>query len=152
MDGATPAPPNKPASPNRYVSDLDHWSAVLDADDAAFDALRPGARLGILPRADADTMGGVMLVWEAGATGMRARQQAFEGYLNTGVDIIFVPEEPALGRLYAAAPGEALRVIRSLVREGAVIFFSMRRGRELRALGYEPLLDTLGLAFLGACR
>ncbi len=146
MDGGTLT------APNPILGDLDRWSAVFEAAGEAFDSLRTGARLGILPRADADAMGGAMLVWESGATGMRAKLQAFKNYVGTGVDIIFVPEAAALGRLHAAEPGEAIGTIRSLVREGSVIFFSMRRGRELRALGYEPLLDALGLAFLGACR
>ncbi len=146
MDGGTAT------APNPLLSDLDRWSVAFAAGNEAFDALRPGARLGILPRADADAMAGTLLVWEASTSGMRADLRPFESYVSTGVDIIFVPEAPALERLHSAEPGAELATIRSLVREGSVIFFSMRRGRELRALGYVPLLDMLGLAFLGACR
>jgi len=146
MDGGTVK------APNVLLANLDRWAAEFEAADEVFKVLRPGARLGFLPRAEADAMQGTLLVWEASQSGMRADLQPFESYVGTGVDIIFVPEAPALQRVYDARPGEALGVIRSLVREGSVIFFSMRRGRELRALGYEPLLDALGLAFLGACR
>jgi len=146
MDGGTAM------APDPLLADLDRWSAEFAAADAVFEALQPGARLGFLPRADADAMDGTLLVWVAAKSGMQAELRPFEGYVGTGVDIIFVPEAAALERLHGAATGAALATIRSLVREGAVIFFSMRRGRELRALGYEPLLDALGLAFLGACR
>jgi hypothetical protein len=114
--------------------------------------LRPGARVGFLRRDDADVMQGTLLVWEMDEPGMRAGLKPFDSYVTAGVDIIFVPESQALEQLHAAPPGGALGAIKSQVREGAIIFFSLRRGRELRALGYEPLLDALGLAFLGACR
>ena len=146
MDGGT----NK--APDPRLANLDRWAAEFEAADEVFEALRPGARLGFLPRADADAMAGTLLVWEATRSGMRADLRPFESYIDAGVDIIFVPEAPALRRLHDAEPGSALATIRSLVRESSVIFFSLRRGRELRAFGYEPLLDALGLAFLGACR
>ena len=139
-------------APDPSLADLDRWSAEFAAADEVFHALQPGARLGFLPRPDADAMAGTLLVWEATRSEMRALLQPFESYVGTGVDIIFVPEEAALRRLHGAEPGAMLATIRALVRQGAVIFFALRRGRELRALGYEPLLDALGLAFLGACR
>lgn len=146
MDGGTVK------APDPLLANLDRWAAEFAAADEVFEALRPGARLGFLPRADADAMQGTLLVWEASRSGMRADLRPFESYVGTGVDIIFVPEAPALQRLHDAEPGAALATIRALVRESSVIFFSLRRGRELRALGYEPLLDALGLAYLGACR
>ncbi|MHA1538065.1 MAG: hypothetical protein ACTSUD_10965 [Alphaproteobacteria bacterium] len=139
-------------TPDPLLADLDRWAAEFEAVDEVFGVLRPGARLGFLPRANADAMDGTLLVWEATQSGMQAGLRPFESYVGTGVDIIFVPEAAALRRLHDAEPGEALAAIRAAVRESSVIFFSLRRGRELRALGYEPLLDALGLAFLGACR
>ncbi len=138
--------------PDPLLADLDRWAAEFEAAVEVFEALRPGARLGFLPRADADAMQGALLVWEASRSGMQAQLQPFESYVGTGVDIIFVPEAPVLRRLHEAEPGAVLATIRAAVRDSSIIFFSLRRGRELRALGYEPLLDMLGLAFLGACR
>jgi hypothetical protein len=38
------------------------------------------------------------------------------------------------------------------IRAGNIMFFVMRTKYELQDAGYEEFLDTLGLAFLGACR
>lgn len=111
-----------------------------------------GARVGILPREAAESMAGDMLVWEAGPEGMRATLTSFEGYDKAAVDILFVPEDDALAALHESADRDALGTMRRLVRDGHVIFFVMKTGGELRALGYEELLESLGLAFLGACR
>ena len=38
------------------------------------------------------------------------------------------------------------------IRTGNILFFVMKSKYELQDAGYEDFLDSLGLAFLGACR
>jgi len=129
-----------------------HWQAALAADAAIFADWSPAARVGLLPRAEAEAMAGTMLVWSADVGGVCAALRPFDGYEGAGVDLLFVAEDAAIEALYGCAAGALLTTMRRLVRRGHVIFFVMKRGRELRALGYEEFLDALGLAFLGACR
>jgi hypothetical protein len=39
-----------------------------------------------------------------------------------------------------------------MIRCGNILFFVMKTKYQLQDAGYEDFLDTLGLAFLGACR
>ncbi len=137
---------------NPVLSDLDGWRALLAGNGEVFADMVPGARIGILPRPDAEVLRGTMLVWEASEDGMRAEITPFDGYQGCGVDMLFVPDEDALAALHDNAARDPLAIMRSRVRDGSILFYVMKRGKELRALGYEDFLESLGLAYVGACR
>jgi len=42
--------------------------------------------------------------------------------------------------------------MKKMIRQGNMLFFVMKAKHELQEAGYEDFLDSLGLAFLGACR
>ena len=54
--------------------------------------------------------------------------------------------------LIDASAEERMPVLKRLIRSGDILFFVFRTKFELQDAGYEDFLDTLGLAFLGACR
>ena len=47
---------------------------------------------------------------------------------------------------------DPLSTIKKMIRRGSILFFVMKTKYQLQDAGYEDFLDTLGLAFLGACR
>jgi len=95
---------------------------------------------------------GEMLAWVMQADGMRAQLRDYSGFQNAGVDLLLVADEEGLAAMRGAVDGEALTIIKRQIRRGAIMFFVMRTKYELQDAGYEDLLDSLGLAFLGACR
>ena len=42
--------------------------------------------------------------------------------------------------------------MKKMIRSGGILFFVMKTKHQLQDAGYEEFLDSLGLAFLGACR
>jgi hypothetical protein len=48
--------------------------------------------------------------------------------------------------------GDTLSAIKRLIRRGRIMFFVFKNKAQLQDAGYEDFLDSLGLAFLGACR
>jgi uncharacterized membrane protein (GlpM family) len=68
------------------------------------------------------------------------------------VDLLLVADEEGLRAMREAVEAETLSIIKRQIRKGAIMFFVMRTKYELQDAGYEELLDSLGLAFLGACR
>ncbi len=127
------------------------WQAVADGHAEVFGDMLPGARVGLVARAESRSTGGAMLAWEAEADGVTARLRPYRGLRDPGVDLLFVADEDALDAL-AAAPDEALAQLRRLVRRGNVVLYFLKCEGQLLDAGYEEFLDTLGLAFIGACR
>jgi len=95
---------------------------------------------------------GRMLAWERQNEGMRASIEDFGGIKDSRVDLLFVAEDEALTNTRESLSGETLNVIKRLIRKGGIMFYVMKNKYQLQEAGYEEFLDSLGLAFLGACR
>lgn len=134
------------------LADTGRWQAILGQNGAVFGDMLAGACVGLLAKEEAIQMRGTMIAWEATGEGMTARQRLFDGYEKVGADILLVFDEEALVTLYDEDVGDPLRAMRRLIREGNILFYVMKTGRELTELGYGEFLDSLGLAYVGACR
>lgn len=147
--------------------DATHWQAVVDASAALFAELSDGARMGLvahpgfapsgrrlagLDAVAAKHAGVPMLAFDAANGRIGVTVERFESFDRARLDLLFVADEEARAELAAATPAGALRVLKRLVRRGNVMFFVFRTRSELQDAGYEDFLDSLGLAFLGACR
>ncbi len=148
------------------LSDIQAWQAMLDRHDELFQELVPGSRIGLVARCAAavvpgqhgsayasrfDTRDGI-LFWEAHEDGMRADYRACRDLEEAAVDLLLVADDEALDTIRGALNGEPLVAMKRLIRRGNLLFFVTRTKHELRDAGYEDFLDSLGLAFLGACR
>lgn len=144
---------------------LARWQAMLSRQAELFTGMVPGSSVGFVARAGSGLQpgkhaaglaqaggSGQMLTWEMAESGMRADTRPYTGFEGVGVDLLFVCEDDALDNVRAALDGDALSAIKRLIRQGAIMFYVMRTKYELQDAGYEDFLDTLGLAFLGACR
>jgi len=171
---ATPgvvATPGIPAMPVQAAadaqSDVAHWQAVFDASAALFAELADGARMGLIAQpgfapagrrlagldaAAAKCAGLPMLAFEATAGRVGVRREPFAGFGGARLDLLFVADEEARAELAATPVDATLRAMKRLIRRGNVMFFVFRTRHELQEAGYEDFLDSLGLAFLGACR
>lgn len=141
------------------------WQVMLDRYDELFADMNAGSALGFVPRSGSgiqpgkhvaglvDCNAGVpMMKWQSHGSGMVVGLQDYHGFQEAGVDLLFVVDDEALQAVRAALDGDALSQIKRLIRQGSIMFFVLRTKFELQDAGYEELLDTLGLAFLGACR
>ena len=148
-----------------HFGPLHLWQAMLTRQAELFTGMVPGSAIGFVARAGSGLQpgrhiagltqadgGGEMLTWEMAADGMHAGKRAYTGFEGVGVDLLFVCEDGAFDTVRAALDGDALSAIKRLIRQGAIMFYVMRTKYELQDAGYEDFLDTLGLAFLGACR
>jgi hypothetical protein len=149
---------------------LNEWQAMLDRHAELFSEMVPGSAVGFVARSGSGIMPGKhaaglksaqgvgqMLAWEvppnsSGTAGMRASFRSYTGFEDTRVDLLFVAEDEALQAMRAALDGDALTIIKRLIRKGPIMFYVMKNKYQLQDAGYEEFLDSLGLAFLGACR
>ena len=145
--------------------ELPAWQAMLDRHAELFSEMNPGSRIGFVARADSGMLpgkhvasamaasgSGRMLAWERQNEGMRASIEDFGGIKDSRVDLLFVAEDEALTNTRESLSGETLNVIKRLIRKGGIMFYVMKNKYQLQEAGYEEFLDSLGLAFLGACR
>jgi hypothetical protein len=65
---------------------------------------------------------------------------------------LLVADDEAMDALVHNLDDNTLSLMKRQIRTGNMMFFVMRTKYELQDAGYEEFLDTLGLAFLGACR
>ncbi len=149
---------------NANFGDLCQWQAMLDRHAELFSEMDAGARVGFVSRSDSGMLpgkhvagtllakGGELLSWERRGEGMRARLQPFTGIKDALVDLLFVVEDEALVALKDSLVGDALALIKRQIRQGGIMFYVMKDKYQLQDAGYEDFLDSLGLAFLGACR
>jgi len=145
--------------------DVHAWQAMLDRHAPLFTELMPGSAVGFVPRAGSGIhpgkhVAGVMeaggegdmLGWSMDGTAMRASLRRYSGFQDAKVDLLFVADEEGLDAMRDALAGETLSIIKRQIRKGNIMFFVMKTKYELQDAGYEDFLDSLGLAFLGACR
>ncbi len=164
---AAPADPRATGTTAHVLTDVARWQAVCDSNSALFADLEPGATMGIVSRsgftavgkrlaglelAAARAQGAPLLAWEASAQGLRVDVRAFEAFDRSGIDLLFVADDEALSELERSSPATALPAMKRLLRRGNLMFYVFRTKHELQDAGYEDFLDSLGLAFLGACR
>lgn len=141
------------------------WQAMLDRHACLFSELLPGSAVGFVPRAGSGlhpgkhvagvmSAGGTgeMLTWSMDGERMKAALKGYAGFQQAGVDLLFVAGAEGLAAMREAVAGEALSVIKRHIRAGTIMFFVMKTKYQLQDAGYEDFLDSLGLAFLGACR
>ena len=149
------------------TGDVAHWQDVFDDSEVLFAELADGARMGLIAQpgfapggrriagldAAAANCGGMpMLAFDAAAGRIAVTLERFESFDQAGLDLLFVADEEARAELAATPPASTLRAMKRLIRRGNVMFFVFRTRHELQDAGYEDFLDSLGLAFLGACR
>jgi hypothetical protein len=145
--------------------EIQKWQAMLDRHAPLFSELCPGSAVGFVPRAGsgihpgkhvAGVMNaggeGEMLTWSMDGERMRADVRHYSGFQDARVDLLFVADESGMQAMRDALSGETLSIIKRQIRKGAIMFFVMKTKFELQDAGYEDFLDSLGLAFLGACR
>lgn len=144
---------------------IDAWQAMLGRHAPLFSELLPGSAVGFVPRAGSGIhpgkhVAGVlnaggegqMLTWMMDGQRMRANLRNYSGFQDAAVDLLFVADEAGLDAMRGALHGETLSIIKRQIRKGTIMFFVMKTKYELQDAGYEDFLDSLGLAFLGACR
>ena len=145
--------------------ELADWQAMLDRHAELFADMTPGSSVALVPKEGSGIRpgkhvaglmaaegSGEMLRWEVVPGGMRAAIAPYRGLRDAKADLLFVADEEALARLRNNIGDDTLSLMRRQIRSGNILFFVMRTKYELQDAGYEEFLDTLGLAFLGACR
>lgn len=140
------------------------WQAMLDRHRELFVDMVPGSRIGFVSREASGILPGKhldgvklatevpMLAWQLENDGMSARIERFAGMAGTKVDLLLVADEEAMATMLGELEGDTLAVIKRLIRRGRMMFFVFKNKAQLQDAGYEDFLDSLGLAFLGACR
>ena len=150
----------------RMFSELPAWQQMLDRSRELFCDMAPGSRIGLMRRngadagkraaalfaTEADSPAATLLTWECGEDGMRAGCASCRHPRELRLDLLLVADDEALEAISRHLGGDPLTVMKGLIRRGNVLFYVMRTKRELQDAGYEDFLDSLGLAFLGACR
>ena len=143
------------AQPGALPADLAWWRRAFGADLALVERLAPGSRVALVdeeavqPGADA---GAAMVVWARSAQGLQVSVEPFGGFEAVAADLLIAVDATARRKLATADAGTLAPTLRALLREAHLLFFARRPRAELEEAGYEDLLETLGFAFLGACR
>jgi len=140
------------------------WQRMLDRYRELFVEMQQGSRIGFVSREASGILPGKrlegvqvatevsMLVWQLESTGMSARIERFAGMSSTKVDLLLVADEEAMATMFDQMEGDMPTAIKRLIRRGRMMFFVFKNKAQLQDAGYEDFLDSLGLAFLGACR
>ncbi len=134
------------------LPDPSRWQSLLDLHSTLFGDLADGCRIGIARRADVNRPGAEMVVWEAVGGRLIAAWRPFPGYRDTGVDVLLVGDDEAMVEMSSELEGDALPVLKRLVRRGNIVCYVLKRQCELIEAGYEDVLQSMGVAFAGACR
>lgn len=132
--------------------DVQGWQTILDRRPEIFTDMLPGASLGILPKKEFESSVGTMLIWVKQVDKMAVFYQTFTGFQNTSVDLLMIADDAALESLHSKAQDNPFYEMREQIRNGHILYYVMKTKNELLALGFEELIDVLGIPFLGACR
>ncbi|NMG43750.1 hypothetical protein GPA22_08400 [Aromatoleum toluvorans] len=154
-----------PATAADPFGDMAPWQTMLDRYAVLFTDMVEGSSVGFVPRSGSGIQPGKhvaglveaagdvpMMKWINDGSGMTAGLMRYSGFQEARVDLLFVADDEALEAMRASLGADTLSLIKRLIRQGHIMFFVLRTKFELQDAGYEEFLDTLGLAFLGACR
>lgn len=133
-------------------ADLAGWQALLARHAPLFETWIDGAAVGIVARSAADLGRGDMLVWTRRDGAMCAEQRPFGGFADAGVAVLFVAGPGALDAVHDHLDDNALGRMKLQLRQGGMLLYVLAPKSQLLDDGYEDFLETLGLAFMGACR
>lgn len=124
------------------------WRLAAENRADLFQALDPGARIGLVARGSLEKM----LVWESSDHAVEAKDMPFKGYGAAEVDILLAADNDALEKIVVATEGPLFEVLRAGIRSGSVVCYMLRRRCDLETKGYDEILEALGFVFMGACR
>ncbi len=134
------------------LPDAPAWQVMLDQNGSVFADLRAGSRIGIAGRPDATARDADMIVLEARKGRVVALAQPFGGFADSSVDVLLVGDDEALDEVARHLADDGVAALKRQVRAGGFACYLMRVQCDLVEAGYENLLLSLGVAFLGACR
>ena len=150
---------------DQMFGDIALWQSMLDRQRELFLDMVQGSRIGFVSREASGILPGKhldgvrvvatevpLLAWQLENGGMSARVERFAGMTSTKVDLLLVADDEALATMLSELGGDTLSAIKRLIRRGRIMFFVFKNKAQLQDAGYEDFLDSLGLAFLGACR
>jgi hypothetical protein len=128
------------------------WQPVFDNNAHLFEALEDGRSLAFLDKETWDAGTGQALHCRLEGRRMTANPTAWQGAAKTDADMLFVGLRDSFLRLDAASEEKRMSDLKDCIHEGDVLFFVMKTKCTLIDAGWEDFLDSLGLAFMGACR
>lgn len=149
---------------DQMFGDIAQWQSMLDRQRELFVDMDAGSRIGFVSREASGILPGKhlegvqvaaevpMLAWQVENGCMSARVERFSGMSSTRVDLLLVADEEAMAAMLNELGGNMLTTIKRLIRRGNMMFFVFKNKAQLQDAGYEDFLESLGLAFLGACR
>lgn len=140
------------------------WQKMLERNSELFGAMDNGSRIGIVQREASGILPGKrcsgldiaaempMLTWEIENDAMSAHIDSVSNIPSANLDLLLVADTAGLTAMRANLNGDLLKTIKHLIRSGSMMIFVFKNKMQLQDAGYEDFLDSLGLAFLGACR
>ncbi|MCF8179269.1 MAG: hypothetical protein K9J74_12230 [Sulfuritalea sp.] len=149
---------------DEMFGDVAVWQKMLERYRELFLEMEQGSRIGFVSREASGILPGKhlegvqvakevsMLAWQLEESGMSARIERFAGMASTKVDLLLVADEEAMETMLEKLDGDVPSAMKRLIRRGRIMFFCFKNKAQLQDAGYEDFLDSLGLAFLGACR
>ena len=149
---------------DQTFGEIASWQGMLDRYRELFVEMQQGSRIGFVSREASGILPGKrlegvqvatevsMLAWQLENDGMSARIERFAGMASTKVDLLLVADAEAMATMLEQLDGDMPAAIKRLIRRGRMMFFVFKNKAQLQDAGYEDFLDSLGLAFLGACR
>lgn len=137
-----------------HLTDLEisGWQSLLDRNPEIFCGMEPGSKVGLLTKDDFEPPNATMLVWESTLGGMRASYRPFPGFESVEVDLLFIADDPTIRRIHDASNPAPFADMKKKVRHRDILLYIVKPRTQLLERGYEDFLDSLGLAFMGACR
>lgn len=128
------------------------WQSVFDRHANLFEGLENGRSLALLDKAAWDVGRGEALLCRLENKRMRVAASPWQGAGNAGADMLFVGLRDSFDRLDRIGAESRMSGLKDGIHRGDVLFFVMTTKCTLIDAGWEDFLDSLGLAFLGACR
>lgn len=138
-------------------ADVAAWQRALDRHSELLAGVKPGSRIGIVPRALTGNLpdaaaAAQMIVWQMSGQTFAPHVEQFAGMSSPHVDLLFAPDMAAVAAVLSSMESDLLTAMKRQIRRGGMLVFVFKTKRELQDAGYEDFLDSFGLAFLGACR
>ncbi|MFZ5634037.1 MAG: hypothetical protein ACOY40_14440 [Bacillota bacterium] len=134
-----------------FLLDVNAWREFPERNRHVFANIKDGARMGILPRTGPGGEGSTLLVWTVREGKVITGSRPFKGFRESGADLLFVAEPASLERIYKELKNDPLAELKKQIRTGGVVFFVLKTREELLDMGYEELIEAIGIPWLGTC-
>lgn len=127
------------------------WQEHLNRLGEVFKKIGDGGCIGILPKGEPEAGESRMIMLTVRGGRVTIDSPPFRGFRECGADLLFVADPHSLAKIHGELARDPLAELKRQIRFGGVVFFVLKARDDLIEMGFEDLIEAVGIPWIGTC-